>query len=164
MGAGSCFFACPAVLYAEQPAVAAHWSNAPPRRAPLPVVNANHWAQRPIDFYVLARMDEEGLVPSPPVDRYALVRRVYLDLIGLPPTVAEVDAFLLDNRPDAYARLVDRLLDSQHFGERWARWWLDLARFADTNGYEDDMPRPVWLYRNWVINALNRNMPFDLFL
>lgn len=163
MGAGSCFFACPAVLYAEQPAVAAHWSNAPPRRAPLPVVNANHWAQRPIDFYVLARMDEEGLVPSPPADRYALVRRVYLDLIGLPPTVAEVDAFLLDNRPDAYARLVDRLLDSQHFGERWARWWLDLARFADTNGYEDDMPRPVWLYRNWVINALNRNMPFDLF-
>src|SRR6202020_1385907 len=101
--------------------------------------------------------------PSPAADRHTLVRRVYLDLIGLPPTPEEVDAFVRDDSPDAYERLVDRLLASPHYGERWARRWLDLARYADTNGYEKDRPRSIWLYRDWVIQALNSDLPFSEF-
>ncbi|HZU38901.1 MAG TPA: DUF1549 and DUF1553 domain-containing protein, partial [Gemmataceae bacterium] len=103
------------------------------------------------------------LRPSPRADRYTLVRRLYLDLIGLPPTPAEADAFVHDPAPDAYEKLVDHLLASPHYGERWARRWLDLARYADTNGYEKDRPRSIWPYRDWVIRALNRDMPFDEF-
>ena len=111
----------------------------------------------------LARLQREGLTMSPEADRYTLVRRVSLDLIGLPPTPEEADAFVNDTSPDAYEKLVDRLLASPHYGERWARRWLDLARYADTNGYEKDRPRSIWPYRDWVIKALNADMPFDQF-
>ena len=112
---------------------------------------------------VLARLEAEGLEPSPEADRYTLVRRVYLDLIGLPPTPSEADGFVHDADPRAYERLVDRLLQSKHYGERWARRWLDLARYSDTNGYEKDRERSIWPYRDWVIRALNDDMPFDQF-
>jgi hypothetical protein len=112
---------------------------------------------------VLAKLEAAGLKPSPPADKYTLVRRLYLDLIGLPPTPAEADAFVNDKSPDAYEKLVDSLLRAPHYGERWARRWLDLARYADTNGYEKDRARNMWLYRDWVIKALNEDLPFDQF-
>jgi hypothetical protein len=140
-----------------------HWAFVPPKQAPLPLVKLTSWPRNPIDNFVLARLEKAGLKPSPPADRYTLARRVYLDLIGLPPTPEEADAFVRDRRPDAYERLVDRLLASPHYGERWARRWLDLARYSDTNGYEKDRPRSIWPYRDWVIDALNRDMPFDRF-
>ena len=115
-----------------------HWAFVAPKQAPLPKVKQADWPRNPIDHFVLARLEAEGLRPSPQADRYTLIRRVYLDLIGLPPTPEEVDAFVNDDSPDAYERLVDRLLASPHYGERWARRWLDLARYADTNGYEKD--------------------------
>ena len=117
----------------------------------------------PIDAFVLARLEKEGLTPSPEAPRETLLRRLSLDLVGLPPTPEEVDAFLADTRPDAYEKVVDRLLASPHYGERWARPWLDLARYADTNGYEKDQRRTAWRYRDWVIDALNRDLPFDHF-
>jgi len=117
----------------------------------------------PIDAFVQDRLTKEGLKPSPEANRYALVRRVYLDLIGLPPTPAEADAFVRDTSPNAYETLVDSLLASQPYGERWARRWLDLARYADTNGFEKDRPRNIWPYRDWVVRALNDDMPFDQF-
>ena len=119
------------------------------------------WVKNPIDALVMATLDAEGLRPSPRADRATLLRRVTLDLIGLPPTPEEVDAFLADDSPDAYAKRVDRLLASPHYGERWARHWLDLARYADTNGYEKDRQRSIWPYRDWVIRAINADMPFD---
>jgi mono/diheme cytochrome c family protein len=140
-----------------------HWSLVPPRQAPLPSVKRVNWAKNPLDYFVLAKLEAEGLNPSPEADRYTLVRRLYLDLIGLPPTPEEADAFLHDSAPNAYERLVDKLLNSPHYGERWARRWLDLARYADTNGYEKDRPRSIWPYRDWVIRALNADMPFDEF-
>jgi hypothetical protein len=140
-----------------------HWAFMPPRQAPLPSVRNPGWAKNPIDRFVLAKLESMGLHPSPEVDRYALVRRVYLDLIGLPPTPQEAQEFVDDPRPDAYERLVDKLLASPQYGERWARRWLDLARYADTNGFEKDRPRTIWPYRDWVINALNADMPFDEF-
>ncbi len=140
-----------------------HWSFVAPKQAPLPSVKQAAWPKNPIDNFVLARLEAEGLRPSPEADRYTLVRRVYLDLIGLPPTVEEADSFVSDTASDAYERLVDRLLASPHYGERWARRWLDLARYADTNGYEKDRPRSIWPYRDWVIKSLNSDMPFDRF-
>ncbi len=140
-----------------------HWAFVAPKQAPLPKVKQADWPRNPIDYFVLARLEAERLRPSPRADRYTLVRRLYLDLIGLPPTPEEADAFARDDSPDAYERLVDRLLASPHYGERWARRWLDLARYADTNGYEKDRPRSIWPYRDWVIRALNRDMPFDQF-
>jgi hypothetical protein len=140
-----------------------HWAFVPPRQAPLPPVKQTDWPRNEIDRFILAKLEAAGLAPSPPADRYTLVRRVYLDLVGLPPTPQQVDAFLADSSPHAYEALVDRLLASEHYGERWARPWLDLARYADTNGYEKDRPRSIWPYRNWVINALNADMPFDQF-
>lgn len=140
-----------------------HWAFIPPRRPALPKVKQKDWPKNEIDRFVLARLERENLKPSPAADRYTLVRRLHLDLIGLPPTPAEVDAFVNDSSPDAYAKLVDRLLASPHFGERWGRRWLDLARYADTNGYEKDRPRSIWPYRDWVINALNSDLPFDQF-
>ena len=125
------------------------------------------WVRTPIDRFVLARLEKEGLAPSPEASLETLVRRVSLDLIGLPPSPQEVDAVLADAARDgkdaAYQRLVDRLLASPHYGERWARPWLDLARYADSHGYEKDLPRVMWKYRDWVIDALNRDMPFDQF-
>src|SRR5262249_18570439 len=140
-----------------------HWAFIPPAQAPLPKVQQAGWPRNAIDYSVLARLEAAGLRPSPPADRYVLVRRLYLDLLGLVPTPEEADAFVNDPSPDAYERLVDRLLASPSYGERWARRWLDLARYADTNGYEKDRPRSIWPYRDWVIEALGADMPFDTF-
>lgn len=140
-----------------------HWAFAPPRASPLPRVSRSDWPKNGIDHFTLAGMEAAGLGPSPRADRFTLIRRVYLDLIGLPPTPAEVDAFVNDRSEAAYEKLVDHVLSSPHYGERWARRWLDLARYADTNGYEKDRVRSIWPYRDWVIRALNDDMPFDEF-
>ncbi len=141
-----------------------HWAFSPPLRPSLPNVSNEASVKNPIDRFVLAKLEAEGIDPSLETDRATLIRRVSFDLIGLPPTPQEVDRFLADQSPQAYERLVDRLLDSPHYGEKWARQWLDLARYADSDGYEKDMVRPhAWRWRDWVIKALNRNMPFDQF-
>ncbi len=140
-----------------------HWAYVKPVSPPVPAVSRSAWVRNPIDAFVLAKLEKEGLTPSPEATKEVLLRRVYLDLIGLPPGVAEIDAFLADNSADAYEKVVDRLLASQHYGERWARPWLDLARYADSNGYEKDNLRVMWKYRDWVIDALNRDLPFDQF-
>ena len=140
-----------------------HWSLKPVRRPAIPEV-ADGAAASPIDAFILARLAKEGLSPSPPAPRATLLRRLYLDLIGLLPTPDEVDAFAKSTDPDAYERAADRLLASPHYGERWGRYWLDQARYADSDGYEKDRPRPfAWRYRDWVIAALNADMPFDQF-
>jgi hypothetical protein len=141
-----------------------HWAFIRPESPPLPRVRNQAWVNNPIDAFVLAKLEAEGIEPSPEADRATLIRRLSLDLVGLPPNPEEVAQFLSDNRSDAYERLVEHLLDSPHYGEKWARQWLDLARYADSDGYETDAPRPhAWRYRQWVIDALNRNMPFDQF-
>ncbi len=140
-----------------------HWAFSPPAQGPLPKVKQTAWPRNEIDAFVLARLEAEGLQPSPEADRYTLVRRASLDLIGLPPTPEEADLFVQDEGPGAYERMIDRLLASPHYGERWARRWLDLARYADTNGYEKDRARSIWPYRDWVIQALNDDLPFDRF-
>lgn len=142
---------------------APHWSFVRPARPKPPAVHNPVWARNPIDRFLLARMDAAGLAPNPEADRYTLARRVSLDLRGLPPTLAEVDAFVADERPNAYERLVDRFLADPAFGERWARPWLDLARYADSAGYGSDPLRTIWRYRDWVIDAFNHNLPFDEF-
>jgi hypothetical protein len=139
-----------------------HWSLIPPARSPLPRI-ASTWPRNPIDAFILSRLDRDGLKPSPEADRTTLLRRVTLDLTGLPPTPAEVDAFLADRSPDAYEKVVDRLLRSPRYGERMAVRWLDAARYADTNGYQNDGERFMWRWRDWVIDAFNENMPFDQF-
>lgn len=145
-----------------------HWSFIPPERAPLPAAPAGEDRSKlsPVDQFIQARLDEENLKPSPQADATTLIRRVSLDLTGLPPSPAEVDQFLkaFDQDQDAaYRTLVDRLLASKHYGERWGRWWLDQARYADSNGYSIDAPRQIWKFRDWVISALNDDMPFDQF-
>ncbi|MBO93798.1 MAG: hypothetical protein CMI32_02720 [Opitutales bacterium] len=140
-----------------------HWAFVPPKRAPAPAVKETSWPRNGIDSFILADLESNGLKPSPEADRHTLIRRVYLDLIGLPPTPEETDSYLNDKDPKAYDNLVDRLLKSPRYGERWARNWLDLARYADTNGYEKDRARAIWPYRDWVIKALNEDMPFDQF-
>lgn len=140
-----------------------HWAYRKPVRPELPSVSRPDWCRNEIDRFVLARLDAEGVAPSPEADKARLIRRVSLDLTGLPPTLAEVDAFLADTSPEAYEKVVDRLLASPAYGERWARPWLDLARYADTQGYEKDNRRSIWRYRDWVIDALNRDLPFDQF-
>ena len=140
-----------------------HWSFIPPRRPAPPEVRDAGRVRDPIDRFIRAPLERDGIAPSPEADRVTLLRRVSLDLIGLPPTLPEVDAYLADGSPGAYEKVVDRLLASPHFGERWARPWLDLARYADSNGYSIDAPRSIWKYRDWVIDALNRDLPFDEF-
>jgi hypothetical protein len=140
-----------------------HWAYVKPVRPQVPSVKFSSWVRNPIDNFILARLEREGLHPSPEASKETLIRRLSLDLTGLPPTIKEVDDFVSDESPDAYEKVVDRLLASPHFGERWARPWLDLARYADTNGYEKDRRRSIWKYRDWVIDALNRDMPFDRF-
>jgi hypothetical protein len=147
----------------EQASVEKHWAYVKPQRPALPAVRNASWVRNPIDRFVLARLEKEGLAPSPEASRETLIRRVSLDLTGLPPTLEEIDAFLADRSPDASEKVVDRLLASPHYGERWASRWLDLARYADTNGYEADRRRSIWKYRDWVIQAFNRDMPFDEF-
>jgi len=140
-----------------------HWAFVAPKRSVVPKVRNTKWVRNPIDAFILSRLEKANLTPEPEADRYTLIRRVSLDLTGIPPTPEEADAFVRDTRTDAYERLVDRLLASPHYGERWARLWLDLARYADTNGYEKDRPRSIWPYRDWVIRSLNADMPFDQF-
>jgi mono/diheme cytochrome c family protein len=140
-----------------------HWAFKAPVRPAIPAVKNKKWVRNPIDDFVLARLDKERLRPSAVADKATLVRRVSLDLTGLPPTPKEVEKFLADHRPSAYEDLVERLLRSPHYGEMWGRHWLDVARYADTNGYEKDRPRSIWPYRDWVIRALNRDEPFDQF-
>ena len=143
---------------AEGGAYQPHWAFSAPKQAPLPRKDLH-----PVDAFVRARLDQLGLQPSPEADRHTLVRRVTLDLTGVPPTPEEADAFVRDTSPDAYEKLVDRLLASPRYGERWARRWLDLARYADTNGFEKDRPRTIWPYRDWVVKALNADLPYDQF-
>lgn len=137
-----------------------HWAFVPPKRVAPPNVRGAHWPNHPIDAFILDRLEKEGFSPSAPADVYALARRVSLDLVGLPPDPNEVDEFASNPAPDAYERWVDRLLASPDYGERWARKWLDLARYADTNGYEKDRVRSIWPYRDWVIESLNADMSF----
>jgi hypothetical protein len=146
-----------------------HWSFQPPKDHPLPVVRNTPWPRTPVDHFILARLETRGLTPAPPADKRTLIRRVYLDLIGLPPTAEEVDAFLADDSPDAFARVVERLLASPHYGERWGRYWLDVARYSDTKGYvytdrEEGRFVHSHAYRDWVIRAFNEDMPYDRFL
>jgi hypothetical protein len=142
-----------------------YWAFVPPTPKSLPQVKRRDWVRQPLDQFILARLEKEGLEPSPEADKAALLRRVSFDLTGLPPTPAEEAAFLADSSPGAYERQVDRLLASPRYGERWASMWLDLARYADTKGYEKDVERPgVWPYRDWVIDAFNRNLPYDQFV
>jgi mono/diheme cytochrome c family protein len=155
-------------LWSEDSAAASgperkHWAYIPPVRPSLPEVKNKAWVRNPIDQFVLARLEKEGLRPSPETDRGRLIRRLSLDLTGLPPSIEEVDAFIADKNPVAYEKLVKQLLASPHYGERWARHWLDLARYADSHGYESDPVRSMWKYRDWVIEAFNRNLPFDQF-
>ncbi len=140
-----------------------HWSYTLPASLAVPPVRDRQWPRNSIDRFVLARLESEGATPSAMANRATLIRRVTLDLTGLPPTLTEVDAFENDHDPNAYEKVVDRLLASPHFGERQARPWLDQARYADTNGYEKDGIRSIWAYRDWVIRAFNRDLPFDQF-
>jgi mono/diheme cytochrome c family protein len=142
----------------------AHWAFRAPVRGAVPAVKLADWPRNDLDRFVLARLEQEGLTPSPPADKVTLLRRLSLDLIGLPPTIAEVDAFLNDNHPGAYERQVERLLASPHYGERWGRHWLDAARYADSDGFEKDKSRNVWMYRDWVVGAMNRDLPYDQFV
>lgn len=139
---------------------APHWAYVPPKKAPLAALGHGN----PIDAFVLARLQKEGLQAAPRASKSTLLRRLSLDLTGLPPTPEEIDAFLADSSPDAYSGQVERLLASPHYGERWARWWLDAARYADSDGYEKDKQRQVWFYRDWVIRAFDHDLPYDRFV
>ncbi len=141
-----------------------HWAFKAPVRTTPPKVKNTRWVRNPVDNFVLARLEKEKIKPSPEADRITLIRRLSLDLLGLPPTPEQVEAFARDPQPEAYEKLVDSLLASPHFGERWGRHWLDLARYADSDGYEKDLARPyAYLFRDWVIKAINEDMPFDEF-
>ena len=141
-----------------------HWAFVPPKRPRLAKVRDADWSRNGIDHFVLARLEREGLAPSPEAGKATLLRRVTLDLIGLPPTLAELDAFLGDQSPGAYAKAVDRLLDSPRYGEHMALGWMEASRYADTDGYQNDRLRYMWVWRDWLIRALNDNMPFDRFI
>jgi hypothetical protein len=146
-----------------------HWAFQPVREVAIPAVKNPGWIRTPVDAFVLAKLEEKGLSPSPPADKRTLIRRAYYDLWGLPPSFEEVEAFEHDDSPDAFAKVVDRLLASPRYGERWGRYWLDLARYADTKGYvytDREDPRFVHShnYRDWVIRALNKDLPYDQFL
>ncbi len=140
-----------------------HWAYVAPVRPARPAVSDPQWPRNAIDAFILARLDAEGLTPSAPAERPRLLRRVTLDLTGVPPTIAEIDAFVADVSPDAYERAVERLLASPHYGERMAWEWLDAARYADTSGFQGDPERTMWPWRDWLIDALNAGMPFDAF-
>ena len=159
----------------------AHWAFQPVKRPPVPVISrevisnqsgsgrTNHSSlitnYSPLDAFLLAKLHAAGLTFSPPATKETQLRRVSLDLVGLPPTLAELDAFLADTSPDAWAKVVDRLLASPHYGERWGRHWLDLARYADTEGFEHDVTRPnAWRYRDYVVRSLNADKPYDRFV
>lgn len=147
----------------DSTAKATHWAYLKPVRPSVPAVTNTAWVRNPIDNFALARLEKEGLHPSPEASKEKLARRLYLDIVGIPPSPAEVDEFVNDARADAYERLVDNLLASAHYGERMATPWLDLARYGDSNGYERDFQRVAWPYRDWVIKAFNENKPFNEF-
>ena len=149
---------------AAVPSSATHWSFVPPRRPEVPSVKNPGWTRNPIDRFILARLEAAGLNPSHEAEPSVLIRRLCLDLIGFPPSPDELKVFLSERGPDRYERAVRQMLASPHFGERWARPWLDQARYADSNGYSIDAPRSIWKYRDWVINAFNTDMPFDRFV
>jgi hypothetical protein len=148
-----------------------HWAYVPPKSVEVPKAelvsgffdHSEDWAKNDIDYFILDKLKQENLAPAQLADKETIIRRIYLDLIGLPPTQQQAEAFLKDERADAYERVVDELLSSKHFGEKWASWWLDLARYSDTKGYEKDVGRNIWRYRDWVITAFNQDMPFDQF-
>ena len=140
-----------------------HWAFIPPERPDLPQVENPSWPRHDLDHFVLSRLESQGLAPSPPAEKSRILRRVTFDLTGLPPTLDDLDAFLADPSPGAYEKAVDRLLASPRYGERMAAVWLDLARYADTDGYQDDEPRTMWRWRDWVVDALNQNLSFDRF-
>jgi hypothetical protein len=159
--AGACADGEPALADRDR----THWAFRKPVRPTLPAIRDTTWVRAPIDAFILARLERAGLEPTPPADRATLLRRVTLDLTGLPPTPEEVEGFLSDPGPGAYARAVDRLLASPHYGERWAQHWLDVARYAESNGYEADAERPhAWRYRDYVIRAFNEDLPYDRFI
>ena len=141
-----------------------HWAFTAPVRQKIPAVKNKKWPRNPIDNFILAKLEREKLQPSPQTDKITLLRRLSFDLIGLPPTIAEVDSFLADNSSDAYQKQVERLLASPHYGERWGRNWLDAARYADSDGFEKDKSRAVWPYRDYVINSFNKDLPYDQFI
>ena len=141
----------------------AHWSYIPARKSKMPEVQHKHWPKNPIDYFVLAQMEKRAYTPNEKAERSTLIRRLSLDLIGLPPSIQDIEDFLDDHSNNAYEKLVDRLLRSPHFGERWCWDWLDAARYADTNGFQNDPERKMWPWRDWVIRALNENMPYDQF-
>lgn len=142
-----------------------HWAFQPVKRPPLPGVARDKWVRTPVDAFIAARQEAANVVPSAPVSRRALIRRLSLDLIGLPPTTVEIDAFLADRSPEAYEDLVEGLLASEHYGERWGRYWLDLTRWAESHGYQHDLPRPyAWRYRDYVVASFNADKPYDRFL
>ncbi|MEL6844945.1 MAG: DUF1549 domain-containing protein, partial [Bacteroidota bacterium] len=140
-----------------------HWAYLPPEKSPLPKISQREWPRNEIDHFVLARMEAHDLSPSPSATKARLLRRLSLDLTGLPPSPQELQSFLADESPEAYAKAVERLLASPSFGERWAALWMDLARYADSQGYERDAHRTMWPYRDWLIKAFNTDMPFDTF-
>ena len=141
------------------------WSLQPIRRPAIPALSPGEHAESPIDAFILQGLKQHGLSMAPPADRRTLIRRVSFDLLGLPPTFDEIESFAADPSPDAYEKLVDRLLASPHYGERWGRYWLDVVRYAETCGYERDQPKPdAWKYRDWVVRALNDDKPFDRFV
>lgn len=142
----------------------AHWAFQTPHRPEIPAVSNPAWVRNPIDAFVLARLDREGLVPSPEADRTTLLRRLSLDLTGLPPSLEEIERVTADPSVDWYDTLVERLLASPHYGEHWARHWLDAAQYADSDGFEKDAPRTVWAWRDWVIRAMNADKPYDSFV
>jgi hypothetical protein len=150
-------------LSTQHSALPTHWAYVKHSRPSVPEVKTGGWVRNPIDNFILARLEKEGMKPSQTATKETLIRRLYLDITGLPPTLAEVDDFVNDTRADAYEKVVDRLLASEQYGERQARHWLDLARYADTNGYEKDNRRVMWKYRDWLIRAFNEDKPFDQF-
>jgi len=148
---------------AEGGEFAEHWAFIPPQRPPLPKVSDEEWPRNGIDRFILSRLDGEGLRPAPEADQTTLIRRAALALTGLPPTIAEVDAFVADGSADAYEKGVDRLLASPRYGLHMAMPWLDAARYSDSSGYQADWERYQWPWRDWVVDAYNANMPFDQF-
>ena len=141
-----------------------HWAFIPPQKTAMPEVKTKDWAKNEVDLFILRRLEQEGLQPNDPATREQLVRRVSFDLTGLPPTMEILDAFLKDDSPDAYEKLVDQLLDSDAFAEHMATQWMDIARYADTHGYQDDLERIMWPWRDWVIHAYRENLPYDKFV
>ena len=142
-----------------------HWAFQKVQRPEVPAVRHSEWVQTPIDAFVLAKLEAKGLDPSPPADQVTLLRRTYFDLIGLPPMPEDVDAFLADQSSKAFENVVDRLLVSRHYGERWTRHWLDLARYADSEGFKSDQTRPnAWRYREYLVRSFNSDKPYDRFV